>query len=996
MKTLTTGVFSGIICLIPSVALAQIVPDGSTSTTVTPNGNVDTIEAGEQVGGNLFHSFSEFSVTQGREAFFNNGLDIERIFSRVTGGNSSTIDGLIRANGNASLFLINPAGILFNDSASLAIGGSFYGTTADSVLWSNGAEFGVNSPEIPTLTINAPIGLNFRDNPNNIAVNNASLGVASGQSFNLVGGEISLDGSSLSAFEGGVNLAGVASAGTVNLTETGLDLGNLALADVDLGNGSIINVNRGGDGAIFIGAQNLTLSEGSILNGGIDAAAIDSAIQGGNVSLQIADTLTLESGSLIRNNISAQSFGNSGDILIEAQNLAINDGSRIITFSQGQGNTGNITADVSGTISLNQSGQINSQVAANAAGNAGDITLNSASLSLQDSSLIFTNVSGEGSAGNLNLTVSDRITLENSSFQARVEEGGIGDSGNIIINAGSLILNSTNQGFNATILASTGGMGNAGDISITATDISLTGDSSIQTQVQSTGVGSGGDITVTADSITLSGDSTDARSSLLANSSGNGDAGDIVINAGEINAEQFGLITNQASAGEGNSGDVMISADSLRLNTASFIISNTGDAENPEINSTGNAGNIEIQAGVIELDNFSLITNNVLANGGGTAGKVDILQAENITIAGGSNINSLTDNVVEGGAINIETANLELVTGGKIVTVTNSQGNAGNIFLNVSNQLTIDGENAPVPTPELQFTELALQNLESQTGLFANATNLSEGNSGSIEIVADQNISIVNGGEIAVDNQGTGNGGNLTITADSLNLANQSRLIAETAIGQAEQQPSNINLQLDGNLTLEGESQISAQAFNNANGGNVTIAADFIVAFPAEVDGNDIIASASEGTGGKIDITAEEIFGLAEGEAIPGNMTNDFDVTSEFGFDGSLELNTPEVDTTGGITELSVSAISPDASVQKACSADGANNSNLTLKGRGNIPHETAAILSSGYILSSEQVTKAPAAAPSISPQTPQPSNINLQLDGNLTLEGESQISAQA
>ena len=49
---------------------AQIAVDGTTSTEVTSNNNDFTIDGGNQAGGNLFHSFREFSVPTGGSANF--------------------------------------------------------------------------------------------------------------------------------------------------------------------------------------------------------------------------------------------------------------------------------------------------------------------------------------------------------------------------------------------------------------------------------------------------------------------------------------------------------------------------------------------------------------------------------------------------------------------------------------------------------------------------------------------------------------------------------------------------------------------------------------------------------------------------------------------------------------------------------------------------------------------------------------------------------------
>ena len=169
--TIKSLLFSALpLFLLPLNAQAQtpIEEDGTTSTTVTNTTTGVQIDNGDRSGGNLFHSFQEFSVPTGQEAFFNNASDIANIFSRVTGSNISEIDGSIRANGTANLFLINPNGIIFGENASLNIGGSFFATTADSILFEGDVEFSASDRSTPLLTSSIPIGANFRNEPGTI------------------------------------------------------------------------------------------------------------------------------------------------------------------------------------------------------------------------------------------------------------------------------------------------------------------------------------------------------------------------------------------------------------------------------------------------------------------------------------------------------------------------------------------------------------------------------------------------------------------------------------------------------------------------------------------------------------------------------------------------------------------------------------------------------------------------------------------------------------
>ncbi|MBD2537010.1 filamentous hemagglutinin N-terminal domain-containing protein, partial [Nostoc flagelliforme FACHB-838] len=143
---------------------AQIVPDntlGAEGSVVTPNVNIrgiqsDRIDGGATRGANLFHSFQEFNVGEGRGAYFANPTGIENILTRVTGSNPSNILGRLGVLGEANLFLINPNGIVFGPNASLDIQGSFLATTADRIKLGDSGYFSATQPQTSSLLSVSP------------------------------------------------------------------------------------------------------------------------------------------------------------------------------------------------------------------------------------------------------------------------------------------------------------------------------------------------------------------------------------------------------------------------------------------------------------------------------------------------------------------------------------------------------------------------------------------------------------------------------------------------------------------------------------------------------------------------------------------------------------------------------------------------------------------------------------------------------------------------
>ena len=211
--------------LVSSQTLAQSITPASdgTGTIIDKQGNVHNINGGSLSSDetNLFHSFQDFGLDAGEIANFLANPHLNNIFGRVMGGNPSLINGLIQVTGgNANLYLMNPAGIVFGRNAQLNVPADFIATTATGIgfgenLWFNA--FGTN--EYQQFVGNPQQFIFDVFQPGSI-VNAGNLAISQGQNLTLLGGTV-INTGELTAPGGRITIAAVPGSHRVKISQPG-------------------------------------------------------------------------------------------------------------------------------------------------------------------------------------------------------------------------------------------------------------------------------------------------------------------------------------------------------------------------------------------------------------------------------------------------------------------------------------------------------------------------------------------------------------------------------------------------------------------------------------------------------------------------------------------------------------------------------------------------------------------------------------------------------
>jgi filamentous hemagglutinin family protein len=962
----------GVVLLIPVKAIAQIVPD-----TTLPNNSIVSsgclgcvILGGTTRGSSLFHSFREFNIQADHEFRFSNPGGITNIFSRVTGGTRSNIDGTLGVFGPANLFLINPNGISFGPYSRLDLGGSFIASTASSILFPNGQQFSAIRPEVfPLLIVDsaAPVGLQFEGAYSSIDVERSptwstDLSVKPGKTLALIGGEINLhsksrEGSTLKASGGRIELGGLSDRGVVDIVETNdqfqfhvpdnlpragiwLDSFSTDLPD-DTKHGAVVDVSGDRSGSVILHGDYVSL----INTSKIKSQTTDK--NGGNIHIN-ANSFNMDVDSVVATGTSGS--GQGGDIDVQADIISLSGGSSVesITDSLGKGGAVNIRASEINLMGQSENNETGLYAIADDDGNAGDLKVETKNLNITDGASISTRTdAGVGHAGDLTIIASEFVHLSGRYINAdseaipsslRTDSSGDGNAGKLKIQTKNLEI--SDGGIIASLTSGKNKKGNSGDISITGIDGTISdlpqaslelvkllddyGYTSPHSVISTSSANSGkaGNIIIYTNQLFISG-----GSNILASSLNSGVGGNITINASnsiELSGVGYGNVFKDNANTIGlESGLDQVNLDVLDLLTQT---DRSQSAIASESLGTAQGGNITINTKDLFIKDGAGIS--TLTAGTKSGGDIVINARNSVQITGTEPDQLVPSAIISGtgfeasnaGNIMINTNYFLVKDGGLIGTSSSSRGKAGDLIINASNLVELTGTNI-----DGDF----LSSLRVETD--------ASGEAGSLKITTGKLI-VQGGAEASVNSTDSSTAGNLEITAHTILLDN-GKLVAETYSSNG----GDIILNIGKLLQMRNGSQISATAGTNEDGGNgglVKINAynGFIVAEPNPRGDNNIKANAYFGDGGKVVIKPSPLgmYGIKYRER-DTPTTNDITVSSDFGDSGEVAIDPPLLDPSRALGSIPSETDSQE--ITESCQAvNGKESVQFFDIGRGGLP----------------------------------------------------------
>jgi filamentous hemagglutinin family protein len=819
-----------------ALAAGGIATDGSAGPAQTLAGAQITIpqSLGATAGSNLFHSFSHFNIDTGQTVTFTGADSLQNVISRVTGGEASSLDGLLKSEaGHADFYLINPAGITFGAHAQVDVPAAFHASTASQLKLKDGAVFSAANPAASSFSNAAPAAFGFVGNAvaNNglIEADGARLAVKDGQTLDIVAGEIQIKhGAQLNAAAGEIRLIAQQGPSAISLERaaqghlplpalapSNAHAGPITITDSEVlssGNGAgriglwggALRVVGSHIGADNIGSLNAMPAAGielrsvslALLNGIISSNA---SAQGnaGRVSVATGGKLTVDSqgnprfAAGIFSDAEVGSTGDAGSVSVDARgDVAVLNGGEIESSAYAQGRAGTVHLATTGQLTVDSQGNsrfatgIFSDAEAGSTGDAGSVSVEvQGHAAVLNGGQIESSTYAQGQAGSVSLTTGGRLTVDSqghlnfaTGIFSDADPGSTGDAGRVKITA---------QGDVAVL--------NGGEIESSTYAQGKAGTVIVQTKGKLIVDGTG--------STDITGIFSDAKTQSV------GDAGSVGVEAkGNVILRNGGEIESSTYA-QGQAGTV-------RLTTQGRLIADglgntnfsTGIFSDAERGSAGDSGSVSVNAqGDIQMLNGAIISSDTYAQG--KAGTVNVVTSGKLTVDGQGNPNLLTGifsqanlgSAGDAGRVSVRAKrNITLTSGGEIESSAFAQGRAGIVNVATQGNLRVDGRGSA-----------------NTTGIFSTAEANSLGDAGSVAVRAGGDVILARGGEISSSAFAQGKGGNVAVAARNVFLSKRA-FIGALAGPESSGRTGNISLNLSGNLSLAGASQI-----NVANGAKV-------------------------------------------------------------------------------------------------------------------------------------------------------------------------------
>jgi filamentous hemagglutinin family protein len=573
---------------------------------------------------NLFHSFGDFNVPNNNVANFlnNSGLATSNILGRVTGGNVSNIFGTIQTTGfgNANLFLMNPTGFLFGPNTMVNVGGMVTFTSADYLRLSDGARFNAVPHTIPDQLLSASPVAAFGflgSNPGAITVQGSQLAVAEGTGISLVGGNITVQGGTLTAPSGQINLVSV---GKPSHHHVGGEVANggefaatgfKSLGAVTLSQGTTVDTSGTAGsgqtaGGVLIRAGQFVMNASTLRA----VPAANSSFQTpGNIEVT-AQHVTLSNHSTIDTSSRADFASAAGNITFNVNTFSATDSSIAANVNTGDNSAPSGTVTIQGlqgagatarAVSLTNTAvdTSNNSLPANPLGvKGGPILIRADNIALNQSSL--NTLSFEQTGGAITLESSGRIVSHDSSITS---SSFFGSGGTIDLRAGKTI------DLSNTTVSALSSFFKGGTINLSAPKISLEG-SHLDVGTQSNSPG--GSISLKAEkSVTLTDTSLSADNTLPSDVPlgipRHSDGGTISIDGGHKVTSQQSTVSAESAAGNG--GTIHIEANTVGLTDTQVTTSVSGGPQTV-------GGNISLDVHTVTLKNSEVLSTATEGHGG--------------------------------------------------------------------------------------------------------------------------------------------------------------------------------------------------------------------------------------------------------------------------------------------------------------------------------------------------------------------------------------------